>query len=79
MKFLEHGIPHQLLERRLRYEPDRIVSYPAFRFVAGDQPIDAVVFPIDGIRQSPASPIDGRPMPRADAASLEQLLASASI
>ena len=32
------------------------------------------VFPIDGIRQSPASPVDGKPMRRADAAELEALL-----
>ena len=33
-----------------------------------------VVFPIDGIRQSPASPVDGRPMKRADAAEIEAML-----
>jgi hypothetical protein len=42
--------------------------------VAGDREIDAVVFPIDGIRQSPASPVDGKPMRRADTAELESLL-----
>ena len=52
----------------------RLVAYPVVHFVAGDQPIDAVVFPIDGIRQSPASPVDGRPMKRADAAEIEALL-----
>jgi hypothetical protein len=65
-------------ERRLRYEPNRLVSYPVVQFVAGDKEIDAVVFPIDGIRQSPASPVDGRPMRRADAAELESLLESES-
>jgi len=77
MHLLEQGIPHQVAERRLRYERDRIVSYPAFRFVAGNQPIDAVVFPLNGIRQSPASPVDGRPMRRGDAAEIEALLARA--
>ena len=62
-------------ERRMRYEPNRLVAYPVVHFVAGDKEIDAVVFPIDGIRQSPASPVDGRPMRRADAAELESLLA----
>ena len=56
------------------YEPNRLVAYPVVQFVAGDREIDAVVFPIDGIRQSPASPVDGRPMRRADAAELESLL-----
>ncbi len=71
---MEQGIPHRIAERRLRYEPNRLVAYPVIQFVAGDQPIDAVVFPIDGIRQSPASPVDGRPMRRADASELEGLL-----
>jgi hypothetical protein len=74
LRLLEHGIPHQVMERRLRYEPGRLVSYPAFRFVAGQQPIDAVVFPVNGIRQSPASPVDGRPMRRGDVADIEALL-----
>lgn len=70
----ERGVPHEVVERRLRYERDRAVSYPAVRFVAGRQTVDAVVFPVDGIRQSPASPVDGRPMRRASAAEVESLL-----
>jgi hypothetical protein len=70
----ERGIPHEALERRLRYERDRTVTYPAFRFVAGQQTVDAVVFPLDGIRQSPFSPVDGKPMRRASAAEVASLL-----
>lgn len=70
----ERGVPHEVLERRLRYERDRTVSYPALRFVAGQQTVDAVVFPLDGIRQAPSSPVDGRPMRRASAAEVEALL-----
>jgi hypothetical protein len=73
---MEQGIPHKVAERRLRYEPNRLVAYPVLQFVAGNREIDAVVFPIDGIRQSPASPVDGRPMRRADVAELESLLAA---
>jgi hypothetical protein len=70
----ERGVPHEVLERRLRYERDRVVSYPALRFVAGRQTVDAVVFPLDGIRQAPSSPVDGKPMRRASAAEVEALL-----
>jgi predicted nucleotidyltransferase len=70
----ERGVPHEVLERRLRYERDRIVTYPALRFVAGRQTVDAVVFPLDGIRQAPSSPVDGKPMRRASAAEVEALL-----
>lgn len=74
MQLLDRGIPHQVAERRMKYEPGRFVSYPAFRFVAGDRPIDAVVFPLNGIRQSPSSPVDGRPMRRVDASQLETMI-----
>jgi len=70
----ERGVPHEVLERRLRYERDRVVTYPALRFVAGRQTVDAVVFPLDGIRQAPSSPVDGKPMRRANAAEVEALL-----
>lgn len=70
----ERGVPHEVLERRLRFERDRTVTYPAMRFVAGRQTVDAVVFPLDGIRQSPSSPVDGKPMRRASAAEVEALL-----
>ena len=70
----ERGVPHEVLERRLRYERDRTVSYPALRFVAGRQTVDAVVFPLDGIRQAPCSPVDGKPMRRASAAEVAALL-----
>jgi hypothetical protein len=70
----ERGVPHEPLERRLRFERDRTVSFPAFRFVAGNQTVDAVVFPLDGIRQAPSSPVDGKPMRRATAAEVAALL-----
>ncbi|HSQ70614.1 MAG TPA: hypothetical protein VLM41_11060 [Steroidobacteraceae bacterium] len=74
LRLAERGVPHEILERRLRFERDRTVPYPAVRFVAGRQTVDAVVFPLDGIRQSPTSPVDGRPMRRASAAEVESLL-----
>jgi hypothetical protein len=74
LRLEERGVPHEVLERRLRYERDRSVSYPALRFVAGRQTVDAVVFPLDGIRQAPASPVDGKPMRRASTAEVEALL-----
>lgn len=75
LHLLDSGIPHEVTERRVRMASDRIVAYPGLRFEVDDQPIDATVFPRDGIRQSPVSPVDGRPMRRADTAELEGLLA----
>jgi len=74
LRLEERGVPHEVVERRVRYERDRTVSYPALRFVAGRQTVDAVVFPLDGIRQAPCSPVDGKPMRRASAAEVEALL-----
>jgi hypothetical protein len=74
LHLMDRGVPHRMAERRLRYEPNRLVSYPVVQFVAGGCEIDAVVFPLNGIRQSPASPVDGRPMRRADADELQSLL-----
>jgi hypothetical protein len=74
LRLEERGVPHEVVERRMRFERDRTVSYPALRFVAGRQTVDAVVFPLDGIRQSPSSPVDGKPMRRASAAEVEALI-----
>lgn len=74
LQLAERGVPHEVVERRMRYERDRTVTYPAVRFVAGHLAVDTVVFPLDGIRQAPASPVDGRPMRRAGFAEVEALL-----
>jgi hypothetical protein len=75
LKLLDHGIAHEVAERRIRMDAERTANYPAVRFSAGEQIIDAVVFPHDGIRQAPYSPVDGRPMRRASANELVALLA----
>ena len=71
---LDTGVPHQIYERRVRMDAERIVNYPALRFEADGRTIDATVFPVDGIRQSPYSPVDGRPMKRADARDVAELI-----
>jgi hypothetical protein len=75
LHLMENNVPHHIAERRLRYEPDRLVHYPVIQFVAGNRPIDVVVFPLNGIRQSPSSPVDGKPMRRVDSHELETLIA----
>jgi hypothetical protein len=53
---------------------DRTLSVPGVRFTAGTRLIDATVFPLDGIRQAPCSPVDGRPMRRAGVGELTTLI-----
>lgn len=61
-------------ERRLKYRRDKPETCAGFEFKGAAGPIQATVFPIDGIRQAPLSPIDGRPMDRADAARVRTLI-----
>jgi hypothetical protein len=76
IRLLELGVPYELYERRVRMDAERSVNYPAIRFEADGRSVDATVFPIDGIRQSPYSPVDGRPMKRADARDVACLIDS---
>jgi hypothetical protein len=77
MWLMDQGIRHEVTARRVKMNAERVLEYPAVRFEVADQPIEGTVFPTDGIRQAPVSPVDGRPMRRADVADLEALLAGA--
>jgi hypothetical protein len=71
---MDQGIRHEITARRVKMNADRVLEYPGLRFEIDDQAIEATVFPADGIRQAPVSPVDGRPMRRADTDELEALL-----
>ena len=74
MRLMDQGIPFEVGERRVRLSPERVVQQPALRLDVDGQPVEVVVFPVDGIRQSPVSPVDGKPMRRAAAAEVAALL-----
>ena len=74
IKLIDDGIPHEVTERRVRMNADRVLNYPGVRFEVAQQPVEATVFPVDGIRQAPVSPVDGKPMRRADIEELEVLI-----
>lgn len=66
MALLDRRIPFESFERRLRTRAGAgYEEFPAARFVAGDVPVEITIFPTQGVRQAPLSPIDGRPMRRA--------------
>ena len=71
---LDRGVGHDVGEHRLRVDAERFQVFPSVQFELDAHTIDATVFPIDGIRQAPVSPVDGRPMRRADVGELEALL-----
>jgi len=53
-------------ERRLRTRRGQLDTYAGFEFPCNGAHVQATVFPVDGIRQAPLSPVDGKPMDRAD-------------
>jgi hypothetical protein len=74
LQLIDRGVAHEVTERRVRLDAERIKAYPGVRFAVDDRRIEATVFPRDGIRQAPVSPVDGKPMRRADTDELEGLL-----
>lgn len=70
----EDGISYRPFERRYKSRKGRSETYAAFSFVHSESTIEATVFPYNGIRQAPMSPVDGRPMRRADERKVRQML-----
>lgn len=74
MHLMDRRYDYEVFERRIRITPERQVPVPAVRFDMEAQTIEALVFPKDGIRQAPISPVDGRPMRRAGQFEVQELL-----
>lgn len=65
LHLLDRRYEYEVFERKLKLSPERQISVPSVRFEMGTEIIEAFVFPTDGIRQAPISPVDGKPMRRA--------------
>lgn len=74
---LDRAIPFEQTARRLRYADEQVIPVPVFRFQGEVALIDAAVLSCDGERHAPLSPVDGKPMQRADLKGVEALLAPA--
>lgn len=68
------GISYRAYERRLKSRRDQVETYSGFEFHHNHSPVQATVFPVDGIRQAPMSPVTGKPMKRLDADGVQALL-----
>lgn len=68
------GIPYRTYERRIKSRKDHIETFAGYEFHCGVTTVQATVFPYDGIRQAPLSPVDGKPMQRADVKTVNDLL-----
>ena len=71
---MQHNIPFELQERRLRYTNEYSQDHPVYCFVAGVNAIELTLFSLRGKRQIPLSIINGKSMPRATLNSVRALL-----
>ncbi len=75
----EHRIPADARTRHLRLDRQRSDDFPVWVFTAEALTFDVTVLPHDALRQAPLSGVDERPMKRASAAQLRQLIADEEI
>lgn len=73
---MDHGIDYEQTERRLKMRSTEFVRMPAFRFLVDGIPLELIVFSESDRRHPPLSPVDGRPMRRANIAEVATLAAS---
>ena len=74
----DHQIPFEIDEHQFcfgkHFAKNKMTNIPVCRFFAGDIEISLSIFPYNGIRQAPLSPIDEKPMKRADVEAVKLLL-----
>jgi hypothetical protein len=68
------GIACRSYERRLKSRKDQLDAYAGYEFSLGGVVVQATVFPYDGLRQAPLSPVDAKPMQRADLRAVQDML-----
>jgi len=74
MELTDMGVNYKPYERRLKSRRGQLDTFAGFEFHHSNSSIQATVFPVDGIRQAPMSPIDGKPMRRVDVDGVQELL-----
>jgi len=75
----EQLIPARLQSLRIRLDRQRSVDVMLWQFSAEGVPFELAVLPLAALRQAPVSGVDDKPMRRASAAQLRQLLADEEI
>ncbi|HID81248.1 MAG TPA: hypothetical protein EYH06_09350 [Chromatiales bacterium] len=70
--FLNAEQNYQSIDRRLT--EDNPQGIPGFRLLWEGAHVEILVFPYDGLRAAPPSPVDGKPMRRANVAEVSALL-----
>jgi hypothetical protein len=70
----DHKIPFEIDETRYQLSKKNSIVCPVCRFFAGEIEIILSIFPVNGLRQAPLSPIDEKPMKRVDAENVKDLI-----
>jgi hypothetical protein len=68
------GVVLKDCQRRYRYNSQRVVVVPGYRFVREGTDVVVVTFPENGVREAPLSPVDQRPMKRAGRGEVSELV-----
>lgn len=68
------GVALRDCQRRYRYNSQRVVIVPGYRFVREGTEVVVVAFPENGLREAPLSPVDQRPMRRAGRGEVSELV-----
>ena len=71
---MDRRFEYEVFERKAKMTPERTIAVPSVRFEMGHDMVEAFVFPRDGLRQAPVSPVDGRPMRRAGMGEVHELV-----
>lgn len=72
---MDNDIRFETSERRLRVGGDRYEFYPVLSFSVDGLVFDLTVFTEPGRKMAPKSPVDGKPMRRADLSRVREMLA----
>jgi hypothetical protein len=76
LALIAQDIPYHAGERQQRYGGERSKNCPCFTFMAGEVFFELLVFTLDGLREAPLSPVNGRPTRRARTAEVQALLSN---
>lgn len=71
---LQHNIPFQTRDKKMRISLESYEMYPAFAFIADQQEVEVIVFPVSKRQPIPLSTVNGKPMSRATLSDLQDLL-----
>ena len=74
VRLQESSVQYRPYDRRLKSRRDRAETFSGFQFTQNNSSIEATVFPLNGMRQAPISPVNGKPMRRADSQAVLKLL-----